>query len=448
MENNKDVTKKYGLFTAITMIIGICIGSGIFFKSDNVLIATDGNILLGVISFVLAAISIIFGCLTIGELAAHTDKVGGLISYAEMFLSRQIACAMGWFQTFIYYPTITSVVAWVIGVYINILFDLQASLGFEIIVGYIFLLMCFTYNIFIPKFGAFIQNSTTLIKLLPLFIFGVLGIIFGDPISGLSHVDSYTLVSTGWISALGPIAYSFDGWIVTTSISHELKNAKRNMPKALMLGPIIVLSIYILYFVGISCYIGPEAVMELGDAHVSLAATKLFGPTFSKVIIIFIIISVIGTVNGLVIGYIRMPYSLAVRKNMFPFSKHISKINDRFQMPLNSAICSLLICTFWMIIHYLCTQYDLLFNSDVSEGAIVISYILYTLLYMRVIKMYLDKEIESKFKGIVCPILATIGSIIILSAGIQNKLFIVYLFLAVVLFVYSLHYYKKKTCKE
>ena len=83
--NNNDVTKKYGLFTAITMIVGICIGSGIFFKSDNVLIATNGSIALGVLSFYLAAISIIFGCLTIGELASRTDKVGGLIHMLKCF---------------------------------------------------------------------------------------------------------------------------------------------------------------------------------------------------------------------------------------------------------------------------------------------------------------------------------------------------------------------------
>lgn len=441
--NNNDVTKKYGLFTAITMIVGICIGSGIFFKSDNVLIATNGSIALGVLSFILAAISIIFGCLTIGELASRTDKVGGLISYAEMFLTRKVACAMGWFQTFVYYPTITSVVAWVIGVYINILFNLQASLEFEILIGYIFLLLCFVYNILLPKFGAFIQNSTTLIKLLPLFILGILGIIFGDPINGLANTSINTQSGTGWISALGPIAYSFDGWIVTTSISHELKDAKKNMPKALMLGPLIVLSIYVLYFIGISCYVTPEVVMTLGDRHVSLAAQNLFGPAFSKMIIIFIVISVIGTVNGLVIGYIRMPYSLSLRKNMFPFSKHLRKIDKRFQMPLNSAICSLIICTIWMFVHYLCTKYNLLYNSDVSEGAIGISYIFYTLLYIRVFKMYLDKEIKSKFKGLVCPILATIGSLIILSGGIQNKLFIFYIIFCILLFLYSLYYYQK-----
>ena len=50
------------------------------------------------------------------------------------------------------------------------------------------------------------------------------------------------------------------------------------MPKALMLGPLIVLSIYVLYFIGISCYVTPEVVMTLGDRHVSLAAQNLFGP--------------------------------------------------------------------------------------------------------------------------------------------------------------------------
>ena len=69
-----------------------------------------------------------------------------------MFLTRKVACAMGWFQTFVYYPTITSVVAWVIGVYINILFNLQASLEFEILIGYIFLLTLFLFTIILlPK---------------------------------------------------------------------------------------------------------------------------------------------------------------------------------------------------------------------------------------------------------------------------------------------------------
>ena len=47
---------RYGLPTAIAMIVGIVIGSGIFFKSDNILIATNGSIKLGILVFIVAAL--------------------------------------------------------------------------------------------------------------------------------------------------------------------------------------------------------------------------------------------------------------------------------------------------------------------------------------------------------------------------------------------------------
>jgi len=75
--------KEYGLFTAITMIVGIVIGSGIFFKSDDILNYTGGSVSLGIFVFAFAAISIVFGSLTIGELAARNSKSGGIISLAN-----------------------------------------------------------------------------------------------------------------------------------------------------------------------------------------------------------------------------------------------------------------------------------------------------------------------------------------------------------------------------
>ena len=74
--------KQYGLVTAIAMIGGIVIGSGIFFKADNILAYTGGSAALGVAALVIAAVSIVFGALTLGELAARTDAPGGQIAYA------------------------------------------------------------------------------------------------------------------------------------------------------------------------------------------------------------------------------------------------------------------------------------------------------------------------------------------------------------------------------
>ena len=88
--------EEYGLFTAIAMIVGIVIGSGIFFKSDNILVYTNGSIIKGVAVFVIAAIGIIFGSLTIAVLATKTTKPGGVITYADEYAGRKIAGAFGW----------------------------------------------------------------------------------------------------------------------------------------------------------------------------------------------------------------------------------------------------------------------------------------------------------------------------------------------------------------
>jgi APA family basic amino acid/polyamine antiporter len=56
-------------------------------------------------------------------------------------------------------------------------------------------------------------------------------------------------------------------------------------------------------------YVGPEKVLELGDESVTYAATRLLGSTFAKALTVFVLISVMGTVNGVVLGFIRLPYS-------------------------------------------------------------------------------------------------------------------------------------------
>lgn len=92
MENKNE---HYGLVTATTMIIGIVIGSGIFFKSDDVLQYTGGSIPLGVLVLCIGAFSIIFGSLTLTELSIRTKKNGGFVGYFEDFISKEVAFGFG-----------------------------------------------------------------------------------------------------------------------------------------------------------------------------------------------------------------------------------------------------------------------------------------------------------------------------------------------------------------
>lgn len=437
--------EKYGLATAITMIIGICIGSGIFFKSDNILVATNGSIFLGVIVFILAAFSIIFGGLCISELASRTARPGGAITYFEEFVGKNLACGFAWFQILIYYPTLIVVVAWVVGIYSCILFNINGSLEIQLLIGFIYFTICYFFNTISPRLGGLFQNASTIIKLIPLALIAVLGLLFADPQAGLSNISPDTFRNATWVTAIGPIAYSFDGWIVSTSIAHEIKEPTRNLPKALIFAPIIVLIIYVTYFIGISYYVGPTEIIQLKDAHVYTAASRLFGDLGAKIIIIFVIISVMGTVNGLILGFIRLPYSLALRQGMIPLSSKLKIINEKYNISINSAILCYVLTLFWTIVHYLTMKLDLLPNSDISEISIVMSYMFYIMLYYNVFRLYKKNLIKGIWRGIIIPIIATIGSLFIFSSGIQNTLFFYYAGFCIIIIAIAMFYYTKNS---
>ena len=91
----QEKTRKFGLLMSIAMIIGIVIGSGIFFKADDILMQTNGNVMMGCLVLLLGALGIIFGGITISEWAKLTDDAGGLISYAEKAFGRLFAFLFG-----------------------------------------------------------------------------------------------------------------------------------------------------------------------------------------------------------------------------------------------------------------------------------------------------------------------------------------------------------------
>ncbi len=431
MENSDNKKEHYGLLTTTTMIIGIVIGSGIFFKSDDVLLSTGGNVWLGVLVFCIGALSIIFGSLTIAELSIRTKKNGGIVGYYEEFISTKAASAFGWFQTFVYYPTINAVISWVAGIYILSLFDPNATLEAQVLLGFVIFTFIYGINVISYKLGGYIQNLSTIIKLLPLILIATVGLFWSKSAPAIptdvllkTNVD----VEFKWLAALAPIAYSFDGWIVATSISNEVKNPKRNMPLALIIGPIVVLSVYLLYFLGLNNILGSEYIMSTGNAAVNIVGELLFGQYGTTILMMFIIIAILGVINGISLGSIRMPQALA-SKNMLPNSEKIAKIHPKYEVSLHSGVISYIITVIWMILHYLTQKSNILNGRDVSEISIVFSYTCYVILYIKVIGMKKEKIIESYFKGIICPILAILGSSIILLGGIVSNPFYVTCFI-------------------
>ncbi|NLP33854.1 MAG: APC family permease [Clostridiales bacterium] len=446
--DNKNVPNEhYGFLTATAMIIGIVVGSGIYFKVDDVLNYTNGNIWLGVLVFCIGAFGIIFGSLTLTEFSMRTKSNGGVVGYYEEFVSKKVACGFGWFQTFVYYPTITSVVSWVAGIYTCILFGFENSLENQILVGFTYMTMFYIFNIVSVTFGGHIQNLSTFIKLIPLIGIGLVSILWNTAIpSSPGGVEMVTKqeMGIGWLAALAPVAYSFDGWIAATSITTEVKNPRRNMTLALIIGPLVVLAVYLMYFLGLNKILGVEYIMSVGDGAVNKVGELLLGGYGNRIILTLIIIAVLGVVNGIVLASLRMPQALA-SKEMIPFAKRVEVIHPKIHLSVWSCIISFAITSFWMAAHYLTQKWNILSGGDISEISIVFSYGSYLILYAKVMKTKKENSITSTFKGIICPIFATLGSLIILVGGfLSNPVYVTFflLFCLAVCVMGFCYYYK------
>ena len=171
--------KRYGLLTAICMVVGIVIGSGVFFKAQTILQKTGGNMPLGILAWIIGGVIMLTCLLAFSVMAQKFEKVNGIVDYAEATLGKRYAYYVGWFMSTIYYPTLTSVLGWISASYTCSLFNIPASTGAQLALAGAYLVAGFAVNSLSPRLAGRFQVSATFIKLIPLVLMGVVGLIVG-----------------------------------------------------------------------------------------------------------------------------------------------------------------------------------------------------------------------------------------------------------------------------
>ena len=360
MDNKNVLHKKYGLLTAICAVVGIIIGSGVFFKAQSVIVAANGKMSVA-IGIVIAMGIIMFVCaFTFSTLAGQYEKVNGLVDYAECTVGTKYAYLVNWFTTMVYTPIITGVLAWVSARYFCVLIGKAPFGKLHIILSFVFLSVIFIMNLLSPKLAGKFQVSTTFIKLVPLFVMGVVGTISGL-INGTT-VETFTSVAntggiaeTSFFSGIASFAFAYEGWIVITALNSEIKNSKRNLPLALVIGCAIAIGIYVLYYVGIASVLTPDQIYNSEDIPKQAFTTLFKSEIFGSVIYAFIVVSCLGTTNALMMGCTRGVYSMAVRGEGIASSK-FANVNKKTDMPTASAFAGFLLAAFWATHFIVCFQ--------------------------------------------------------------------------------------------
>ena len=419
-----ELEKKWGLPTALSMVIGIVIGSGIFFKAVKVLSLTGGNMKDALI--IIAAVGMI--CLVCSNVFASMSrkysKCNGLVDYAEVACGEKYAYFVGWFTSTIYNPAISATLSYVAAMYYCMMVGLdlygQANTGIAVF----FMFMLIVINMLAPKLAGKLQVATTVIKLTPIILMAVVGTIVGIINgNGIAVFETTGEVvsgggAAGIFAGICAFAFAYEGWIGSTTINSELKNPTRDLPLALIIGSITCTVIYMLYVYSMSATLTPAEIIAAGDNLPKIAFTNVFGNVAGNIILGIIVISCLGTANGMTMCTMRGFYSLAIR-GKGPKPEVLADVDEQTGMPLKSCIIGIGLMGFWLFqVSTLFFQGPLFLNGtnnpiwffawEVDEICIVTLYALYIPIFLHII--FREKDMN-KINRYVLPILAIIASI-------------------------------------
>lgn len=334
--------KTVNLVQGLSIVIGMIIGSGIFLKPAIVL-KDAGNPIMALLAWVLGGIITLASALTIAEIASNIPRAGGLYTYLEELYGERWGFLLGWVQTVISYPASVAAQAIAFSIYASYFIPMtdwqQRFLGIGVLA---FLLIL---NILSTRCGAVIQVIATVGKLIPVAAILVMGVI-GGRAEGSLGIQSGLVGNVG-TAILGTL-WAYDGWISVTNMAGEMKNPKKNLPRAIIIGMLFVIAVYVLFNIVVFNTLPADVLANTDKVGIDVSVA-LFGEKGATFLTAGIMVSVFGALNGYLMTAARVPHAMA-EKRMLPASRVLGKINRRFDTPANALILQAVLAVI-----YICT---------------------------------------------------------------------------------------------
>ncbi|MBM7617632.1 APA family basic amino acid/polyamine antiporter [Weissella uvarum] len=434
MESQVELKRSMGLMSGLSLVIGTVIGSGVFFKQAGVL-QQAGNTTMGLLAWVAGGIITLAAGLTIAEVSNRLPKTGGLYSYIEDLYGPTAGFLTGWMQVIVYAPAvIASIGGYAAYLTANFLgWDISTARWITVV----YILGVMLLNMLENRVTSAFQVITTSIKMLPIIVLVVYGLFFGK-VDALGQTVSQVSSSAhgGFGAAILATLFAYDGWILLGNIAGELKNPRRDMPRAIILG----ITTIVLAYVGVTYAtyrtLPANEIIHLGNNTTFAMATQAFGDLGGRLLSITIIISMWGTLNGKIISFPRMAYAMA-KDGLFP--KFLSHLNPKSQEPIRATAT---VAAMAIAIAVFTNSADRL-----SDIAIFTIWIFYTAAFFGIFilrKQNADQPETTSFKTPlypITPLVAIAGSLFVLGSTIISDFSGVLLSLVMVGLGLPVYYY-------
>jgi APA family basic amino acid/polyamine antiporter len=270
--------RRLGLSSATALVVANMVGTGVF-TTSGLLIADLGSAWLVLLAWVLGGLVALLGALCYGALARHIPESGG----EYVFLSRTVHPALGylagWVSLLVGFAVPLGALAFAFGQYMSALGG--TALASPRLTGTVIILVAASVHAVSVTAGARAQAIAVGIELV------VIALFTGFGMGQLAHEGLHNLAAPGRVAGLGValviVSYSYQGWNAAVYIGGEVAEPRKNLPRALVLGTVLVTTLYL----GLNSVfvLGAPASLLAGQVDVGrIAALVLGGPRLAKLV--------------------------------------------------------------------------------------------------------------------------------------------------------------------
>lgn len=371
-----ELKKKLTLYGLTMIAIGSCIGSGIFISPSEVVKSIPDPI-FALVVWAIGGLIALTGSLTFSELGSMFPHSGGVYVYIKAAYGDKLAFLYGWVTLLVINTGALAALSLAFANYLTFFVDITD--GQKVMIAMTVILVLTLINVRGVGLSQMFSNVFTGIKLLALIMIVVLGaMIFGDT-SKVFHASTHFVPSEhpqAFLTGLIGVLWSFGGWHHASYLSGEAIDAKRTVPRAMIIGTIVVTLIYLTvnfaYFSLLNIDEFAASQRVAGDAMI-----KIF-KWGGQMVSLAIMVSVFGTIGIYTMSAPRIYYAMAKDKIFFDV---LAKVHPKFGTPyiamwfqaIWACILLMLWGTFTELITYT-TFMDIAFMSLAGISLIVLRY--------------------------------------------------------------------------
>jgi APA family basic amino acid/polyamine antiporter len=432
-QTNLSLKRVVGLGSAIFLVAGNIIGTGVFKKI--VPMAASGlseKYILAVWLF--AGIVTMLGAFSIAGLSKLTTEAGGMFEYLRLCFGNFVSFLFGWAYFTILGSGAIAAVGFVFSQSFNSLLPIPnpfgslknisfgfvrpfADSGIKILAIIVIALLTWLNYRGIKK-GTRLNNIVTASKVLGILLLIVLGIFFSGSSNVANHasapvksLEGISFISVFFAMMLNAF-WAYDGFANLPAVSSELKNTKRNIPIAIITGVSLVLLLYVLINYAFMRSMSLHQLTSIGENKVAaiVVAESILGRAGNVIISVLILLSTFGFLNVVIIMYSRYYYRMA-QENVF--FKKASLVHPVYRTPYYSLLYSMI----WSCVLVISGSFDVL-----TDMVVFGSFVFHVLLAIGLIKKKRSGVIKEKIAAYpVAPVLFTVFiSFVLVSTFIHN----------------------------